>query len=227
MTLTMHMRSASAAQISSKDVLPPRIPGVYRSFAKRGLDIGIVLLALVPVLLVMAPLCLLIMLDGHSPLYRQARIGRNGRVFRMWKLRSMVHDADARLEAHLAANPRARVEWDHAQKLRDDPRITPIGSLIRKTSLDELPQLFNVLMGDMSLVGPRPMMVDQQTLYPGTAYYAMRPGITGIWQTSLRNETSFAERAIFDARYFRELSLLTDVRLIGKTFRVVLKGTGF
>ena len=152
MTLTMHMRSASAAQISSKDVLPPRIPGVYRSFAKRGLDIGIVLLALVPVLLVMAPLCLLIMLDGHSPLYRQARIGRNGRVFRMWKLRSMVHDADARLEAHLAANPRARVEWDHAQKLRDDPRITPIGSLIRKTSLDELPQLFNVLMGDMSLV---------------------------------------------------------------------------
>lgn len=225
--MTMHMRSASAAQISSKDVLPPRIPGVYRSFAKRGLDIGIVLLALVPVLLVMAPLCLLIMLDGHSPLYRQARIGRNGRVFRMWKLRSMVHDADARLEAHLAANPRARVEWDHAQKLRDDPRITPIGSLIRKTSLDELPQLFNVLMGDMSLVGPRPMMVDQQTLYPGTAYYAMRPGITGIWQTSLRNETSFAERAIFDARYFRELSLLTDVRLIGKTFRVVLKGTGF
>ena len=225
--MTMHMRSAAAAQISSKDVLPPRIPGVYRSFAKRGLDIGIVLLALVPVLLVMAPLCLLIMLDGHSPLYRQARIGWNGRVFRMWKLRSMVHDADARLEAHLAANPRARVEWDHAQKLRDDPRITPIGSLIRKTSLDELPQLFNVLMGDMSLVGPRPMMVDQQTLYPGTAYYAMRPGITGIWQTSLRNETSFAERAIFDARYFRELSLLTDVRLIGKTFRVVLKGTGF
>lgn len=230
MTLTLHMRSAHAAQVSSDDVLASKLPsherGVYRQFAKRAFDIGIVLLALIPVLIVLAPLCLLIMRDGHSPLYRQMRIGRNGRVFRMWKLRSMVHDADARLAAYLAENPRARAEWDHSQKLRNDPRVTPIGSVIRKTSLDELPQLFNVLLGDMSLVGPRPMMVDQRELYPGTAYFAMRPGITGIWQTSERNETSFSERAIYDARYFRELSLATDLLLIGKTFRVVLKGTG-
>ncbi|TNF20565.1 MAG: sugar transferase [Rhodobacteraceae bacterium] len=225
------MRSAPAAQVSTDDLLAPKLPlperGVYRQYAKRIFDIGIVLLALIPVLLVLAPLCLLIMRDGHSPIYRQMRIGRNGRVFRMWKLRSMVHDADARLEAYLAGNPRARAEWDHAQKLRHDPRVTVIGSFIRKTSLDELPQLFNVLAGDMSLVGPRPMMVDQRALYPGTAYFAMRPGITGIWQTSARNETSFSERAIFDARYFRELSFATDLRLIAKTFQVVVKGTGY
>lgn len=228
--MTLHMRSADAAQVSTDDVLAPKLPlqerGVYRQFAKRAFDIGVVLLALVPVLLVLAPLCLLIMRDGKSPIYQQMRIGRNGRVFRMWKLRSMVHDADARFEAYLAENPLARAEWDHSQKLRNDPRITPIGSFIRKTSLDELPQLLNVLVGDMSLVGPRPMMVDQRELYPGTAYFAMRPGITGIWQTSERNDTSFSERAIYDARYFRELSFPTDLLLIGKTFRVVIKGTG-
>lgn len=229
--MTMHMRSAGAAQRAAGDLLDSQsLPfghGVYRHYVKRGLDIGIVLLALVPTVLVLLPLCALIALDGHSPLYRQRRIGRDGRIFRMWKLRSMVHDAEGNLGAYLAENPHARAEWDHSQKLRNDPRITWIGAIIRKSSLDELPQLFNVLMGDMSLVGPRPMMVDQRPLYPGTAYFALRPGITGIWQTSVRNDASFSERAIFDARYFRELSFLTDLYLIAKTFRVVVKGTGY
>ncbi|MGY3438233.1 MULTISPECIES: sugar transferase [unclassified Marinovum] len=191
------------------------------------MDIGSVLLALVPMLLLLAPVCVLIALDGHSPIYRQQRIGRNGRIFRMWKLRTMVPNADKQLWAYLNANPAARAEWDHSQKLRRDPRVTWIGVFLRKSSLDELPQLINVLLGDMSLVGPRPMMLDQQKIYPGTAYYAMRPGITGIWQTSARNESSFSERAIFDARYFRELSFLTDLRLILRTFHVVFRGTGY
>ena len=183
--------------------------------------------AALPVLIILMVLAALISLDGGSPIYLQKRVGRSGRVFHMWKLRSMVMNADALLEQHLARDPALRREWNHTQKLRHDPRIPRIGRIIRKTSLDELPQLWNVLRGDMSLVGPRPMMVDQRALYPGTAYYAMRPGITGIWQTSVRNESSFSERAIFDARYFRELSFVTDLALIARTFRVVLRGTGY
>jgi lipopolysaccharide/colanic/teichoic acid biosynthesis glycosyltransferase len=144
----------------------------------------------------------------------------------MLKLRSMVADAEARLQAHLDACPKARIEWQVTQKLRRDPRITRIGRIIRKTSLDELPQLWNVLVGEMSIVGPRPMMPSQQSLYPGIAYYAMRPGITGYWQISVRNESSFAERAQFDARYFRDLSFVTDVRIMLRTFGVVMRGTG-
>ena len=115
---------------------------------------------------------------------------------------------------------------DHNQKLKDDPRVTRLGRLIRKTSLDELPQFLNVLKGDMSVVGPRPMMVDQKALYPGTAYYSLRPGITGFWQISVRNESSFAERARFDTDYLRKLSFGTDLAVLWRTVSVVLKGTG-
>ncbi|MBR9890239.1 sugar transferase [bacterium] len=198
----------------------------YDRLAKRILDITIVLLGALPVLLVTMVLAAIIALDGKSPFYLQKRVGRNGRVFYMYKLRSMVVDADSRLEAYLAGNPEARAEWNDAQKLRRDPRITAVGRLIRKTSLDELPQLLNVLRGDMSLVGPRPMMVEQQDLYPGTAYYALRPGITGFWQTSVRNESSFAERAGFDTDYLRQLSFGTDLKILARTVRVVLNGTG-
>ncbi|MFN6978425.1 MAG: sugar transferase, partial [Gemmobacter sp.] len=117
-------------------------------------------------------------------------------------------------------------EWDRTQKLRHDPRITPLGHLLRRSSLDELPQLWNVLTGDMSLIGPRPMMVDQKPLYPGRAYYALRPGISGPWQVSDRNATAFADRAGYDERYFRDLSLGTDLRLILATFGAVARGTG-
>ena len=126
----------------------------------------------------------------------------------------MVIDADQRLAAHLAADPALRAEWDETQKLKNDPRITAVGRLLRKTSLDELPQLWNVLKGDMSLVGPRPMMPEQRALYPGRAYYSMRPGLTGPWQVSDRNETSFAGRAEFDAAYARRMSLRTDLVIL-------------
>jgi lipopolysaccharide/colanic/teichoic acid biosynthesis glycosyltransferase len=144
--------------------------GLYRDGFKRALDVVIVLMCILPVLTIIGCLAVIISFDGKSPFYVQERVGRNGRVLRMWKLRSMVVDADERLKSYLEANPAARAEWDHAQKLRNDPRITRIGHLIRKTSLDELPQLFNGLKGDMALVGPRPMMVSQQELYPGSAY---------------------------------------------------------
>jgi lipopolysaccharide/colanic/teichoic acid biosynthesis glycosyltransferase len=204
----------------------PRRIRVYRNFGKRLLDIVFVVVALPIVLPVVAILAILIALDGHSPLYRQARLGRGGRVFTMWKLRTMVPDADAHLEAHLAGNPEARAEWDAYQKLAQDPRITPLGQVLRKTSLDELPQLWNVLKGDMSLVGPRPMLPEQRVLYPGTAYFELRPGVTGLWQISERNASTFAERAEFDALYARNLSLATDLRVLVATVGVVVRGTG-
>ncbi len=199
---------------------------IYLDFIKRGLDLVAATLLLIlslPVLLIMAAL---VARDGKSPIYRQLRLGRDGAVFYLWKMRSMVPDADQKLEAYLATNPAARREWDHHQKLKHDPRITPIGRLIRKTSLDELPQLLNVIVGEMSLVGPRPMMVSQSDLYPGHAYYEVRPGITGAWQVSDRNEASFAERALYDTRYYKKLSLKNDLLILFKTVGVVFKATG-
>jgi exopolysaccharide production protein ExoY len=204
----------------------PRDRGLYRAVFKRVLDLAVIVMISLPVALVVAILAVLVASKGGRPFYRQARIGQGGRHYTMWKLRSMVKDADSKLDAYLQANPAARAEWDSDQKLRHDPRITRLGHFLRKYSLDELPQLWNVLRGDMSLVGPRPMMPEQQTLYPGTAYYRLRPGITGPWQVSARNATTFADRAQFDALYEQNLSLGTDLGLLAATVRVVLRGTG-
>lgn len=199
---------------------------LYRDYFKRFMDITLVIMAAPAVLLVVGICGLLIARSGGSPFYQQTRIGRFGKTFKMWKLRTMVANADAALEEYLRANPAARIEWDRNQKLRHDPRITKVGQILRKTSLDELPQLWNVLIGDMSLVGPRPMMVDQQSMYPGSAYYALRPGITGFWQVSVRHESSFAERATYDAEYLRKVNFVQDMSVMLKTVSVVTKGTG-
>jgi exopolysaccharide production protein ExoY len=204
----------------------PRRERMYRQRFKRGLDLLLVLLALPIVLPTVLILAALIAAQGHSPFYRQDRLGLGGRVFTLWKLRTMIPDADARLSEHLAQNDAARREWDAFQKLKCDPRITPLGQVLRKTSLDELPQLWNVLKGDMSLVGPRPMMPEQRVLYPGSAYYQLRPGLTGPWQISDRNSSTFAQRAEFDSTYERTVSLATDVRVLVATFGVVLRCTG-
>lgn len=199
---------------------------LYDGLGKRLFDLVFVALIALPVVLVLAVLSILIAMDGHSPFYVQKRLGMHGKVFRMYKLRSMVPNADKVLQAYLDSNPEARAEWDRNQKLKKDPRVTWVGRLIRKTSLDELPQFLNVLKGDMSVVGPRPMMTDQRDLYPGTEYFEMRPGITGAWQTSVRNESSFAQRAEYDRDYFYHLSLLTDLKIVLRTFGVVVRATG-
>ena len=199
---------------------------LYAGSLKRVFDVTLVLLALPVIVPIIAILALLVALDGHNPFYTQMRLGRAGHSFRMWKLRTMVCDADARLQHYLTENPVARAEWAKKQKLSHDPRITPLGRFLRKTSFDELPQLFNVLTGDMSLVGPRPMMIDQKPLYAGRAYYALRPGVTGPWQVSERNATSFAARVRFDTAYYKSLSFSNDLRLLGATLRVMMRGTG-
>lgn len=199
----------------------------YRTVGKRAMDVVLCVLSApisLPLIFIMA---LLVARNGGQPFYSQDRVGRNGRIYRMWKLRSMVPDAEAKLEAYLAKNADARAEWDKDQKLKSDPRVTRLGTLLRRTSLDELPQLWNVFKGEMSLVGPRPMMPEQKALYPGREYYTLHPGITGSWQVSERNESSFAERAIFDTSYSRNVSLFEDIRILGATVQVVVKATGY
>ncbi|MFD1330332.1 sugar transferase [Mycoplana ramosa] len=193
---------------------------------KRLFDV-FVTLAIAPfALTVVALAALLIRLDGEKAFFRQPRVGKDGRVFDLWKLRTMVPQADAKLREHLARDAAARLEWEHSQKLKVDPRITRIGKYLRKYSIDELPQLWNVLRGDMSLVGPRPMLPEQRTQYPGTAYFQMRPGLTGLWQISVRNGCSFAERAVHDTRYFAMMSFGTDLWILWRTPLVVIQGTG-
>ena len=201
-------------------------PGFYRAFGKRAFDILFVVLTSPIGILCIIGAVLLAALGGRFPFYLQKRVGMGGKVFYMLKIQTMVPDADAVLEAYLAQNPAARAEWDEKQKLEDDPRITRLGHILRKTSMDEMPQLWNVLKGDMSIVGPRPMMVDQRSLYPGQAYYALRPGITGLWQISDRSEGSFAGRAIFDAEYNQDLNLKRDLSILAQTAGVVLRCTG-
>jgi lipopolysaccharide/colanic/teichoic acid biosynthesis glycosyltransferase len=198
----------------------------YRAVGKRLLDIAFVLLALPAAAPIIAIAALIVMLDGANPFYLQKRVGAANRIFWMVKLRSMVPNAEERLGLHLSENPAAKAEWDDKQKLSNDPRITAVGHFIRKFSIDELPQLWNVLCGDMSLVGPRPMLPEQRVLYPGTAYYRLRPGLTGPWQISDRNDCSFAHRAVFDEQYEKSCSLKTDLMVMLSTVRVVFKGTG-
>lgn len=196
------------------------------AFTKRMIDIvgSLVLLVFFAPLLVL--LAVLVASDGHPALYGQKRLGQEGRHFIFWKFRSMVPDADLRLREHIANDPEARAEWDANQKLRHDPRVTRIGRVLRKYSLDELPQLFNVLWGDMSLVGPRPMMVEQQALYPGPAYAGLRPGLTGLWQISKRDDATFAARARFDAAYAQNLSLTADFKIALLTIGYLFAGRG-
>ncbi|MBF9036673.1 sugar transferase [Rhodobacterales bacterium HKCCE2091] len=203
-----------------------RTAAVYRGGLKRAFDILLVILA-APMWLPLVALCAAVAAtDGHNPFFFQQRLGRGGRSFRLWKLRTMVPNADAKLEAYLARDPEARAEWSANQKLKHDPRITFFGRFLRKTSLDELPQLINVLKGDMSLVGPRPMMVTQKDLYDGSAYYEMRPGLTGLWQVSERHESLFSDRVRYDNDYAATMSLRTDIKVLVQTVGVVLRGTG-
>lgn len=213
----------SPARFSSA---PSRHRNLYNNFFKRLLDVTLVVASLPIILPVVLVLSILGARDGHNPFFSQKRLGKGGRVFTFWKLRTMVPDADQHLEEYLSGNSAARREWNEKQKLLSDPRITRFGRILRKTSLDELPQLWNVLIGDMSLVGPRPMMVEQRDLYPGTAYYALRPGLTGYWQVSDRHQSTFSARAGFDHQYYREISLATDAKVIAQTISVVLRGTG-
>lgn len=201
----------------------------YGGFPKRLLDLSITLLAAPFVVPLVAVFWALIKLDGGPGFYIQPRVGRYGRRFPFIKLRTMVVDSDAALKALCDSDGDAAAEWASMQKLANDPRVTPIGRFLRGTSLDELPQLWNVFRGDMSIVGPRPFMVDQESDYReagGVAYYDLRPGITGLWQVSARNEVTFRDRVKFDTAYRDGLSFASDVKIMVQTVPAVLNATG-
>lgn len=197
--------------------------------AKRALDIAGALFFLLSFGVFYVAIALAVRLCMGGPVhYWQNRIGQGGRTFRFYKFRSMVVNADEILERHLAANPEARDQWNAFQKLADDPRITPLGKVMRKFSIDELPQFFNVLKGDMSLVGPRPCMTRQRTLYGPhwNRYCEMRPGLTGLWQVSGRNRLSYAARVELDMTYASQWSLWLDIKILARTVWVVLSSDG-
>ena len=170
-----------------------------------------------------------VLLATDGPVFfSQTRIGRGGKPFKVYKFRTMVNNAPDVLQKLLDENPDLRAEWERDFKLKNDPRVTPIGRFLRKTSLDELPQLWNILKGDMSLVGPRPVAPAEIERYGRFAkhYFAQRPGLTGLWQVSGRNDASYERRVVLDAYYSKNRSLMLNLSIIAKTVRVVLKGSG-
>jgi Undecaprenyl-phosphate galactose phosphotransferase WbaP len=189
-------------------------------------------LALV-LLVLLAPLMLIIAIliarrDGMPVLFAHYRVGRNGKLFRCMKFRSMLRNSEQVLADLLRDDPQARAEWARDQKLTNDPRITPVGNFLRRTSLDELPQLFNVLRGEMNLVGPRPITVAELTRYGRVRwhYLSVRPGLTGLWQVSGRNNTTYEERVALDRRYVEQHSIWLDLRILFKTIKVVVARDG-
>lgn len=196
---------------------------------KRALDVTVAGTALIVAL----PLFLLIGIairaqDGGPMFYGHRRIGRARTYFQCLKLRTMVTNGDEVLERHLAENPDAREEWETTRKLRTDPRVTRLGAFLRKTSLDELPQLINIVRGEMSIVGPRPVTESELTRYGEAARYycAVRPGLTGLWQVSGRSDVDFRRRVLMDTMYVRRWSFWNDISIILRTPQAVLFGRG-
>jgi exopolysaccharide production protein ExoY len=201
---------------------------IQRAF-KRVLDVmgaSAFLLVFLPLLL--GVMALMLILQGRPLFYGHARVGKDGRPFRCFKFRTMAKDGDRALASHLAQNPVARREWETTRKLRDDPRVTPIGRTLRKLSVDELPQFINVLRGEMSLVGPRPI-VEAESRHYGPhfdVYCSVRPGITGLWQVSGRSNTSYERRVRLDVDYVDSWSLGKDIVILARTVPAVLSSDG-
>ncbi len=203
--------------------------GVHYRWVKRLLDILIVcsfLPALLPLLLIVA---VIVRISSPGPiLYRQRRIGRFGREFELWKFRSMFVNSDEILRNHLQANDEAAREWAQLRKLKTDPRVTRLGNLLRRASLDELPQFVNVLVGDMSLVGPRPIVSAEKSQYRDAYFFyaSARPGLTGLWQVSGRSNLSYHQRVALDETYIRRWNLALDMQILWRTARVVWQSKG-
>ena len=207
----------------------PGLISPSRQTFKRVFDIVVALLLLGPLLPIYVIVSLLIKLDGGPIFFAHERVGRGGRVFKCLKFRTMVPDAARVLDQVLACHPEARKEWLSTRKLKNDPRITRVGKLLRVASIDELPQLINVLRGDMSLVGPRPVVQEElREHYKGdnAHYLFVRPGLTGLWQISGRSHADYEQRVYLDSWYVRNWSLWGDIIILLRTLPVVISGRG-
>lgn len=197
--------------------------------AKRSFDMASAALAL----LIFSPIFLLIAAlvkfsDPGPIFYGHRRVGHNGRYFHCLKFRTMAMNGDEMLRQYLAANPEAAEEWRATRKLKNDPRVTAVGAVLRKLSLDELPQLLNIIRGEMSVVGPRPVVDEELSYYESDAayYLSTRPGLTGLWQISGRNDVSYKTRVAFDTQYVQNWSMRQDVFIIVKTIPAVCLSRG-
>jgi Undecaprenyl-phosphate galactose phosphotransferase WbaP len=203
--------------------------GVPNSPLTRVLDIGLILLAAPYILFFFVIISIMIMLDSKGgPFYKQTRIGKGGRKFQAYKFRTMVLNADQVLQRYLDESPELNAEWKATHKLKKDPRVTRVGAILRKLSLDEMPQFWNILIGDMSLIGPRPI-VDAEIEKYGKCfelYIQARPGLTGLWQVSGRSDTSYQYRVQLDEYYLLNRSLKLDIIILLKTVSVVLARKG-
>jgi exopolysaccharide production protein ExoY len=198
-------------------------------FAKRAFDVSAAFLGLVFLSPIFLMVMLLVKLSDKGPaFYGHRRIGHNGQEFRCLKFRTMVTNGDKVLQDYLRNNPQAMEEWRATRKLQHDPRVTAVGAVLRKFSLDELPQLFNIIRGEMSIVGPRPVVQDELEMYEHAAVYYLqsRPGLTGLWQVSGRNDVSYAARVAFDTHYVENWSLVRDVVIIARTIPAVCAQRG-
>jgi len=201
---------------------------VMHNSLKRGFDVLFSLIAMLLGLPLFAFIALLVKLSSSGPIfYCSLRIGRKGRLFKFWKFRTMHRDADQRLEVMLNSDPALKREWKKYFKLRNDPRLTKIGHFLRKTSLDELPQFWNVLIGDLSIVGPRPYLPREAETIRAVLkqdmekMFSVRPGLTGIWQTSGRSHLTFKERVLLEVSYAEQRSFFFDLKLIAKTLPIL------
>lgn len=223
------MKHAHFDQVLPIDVsIAPPLQGAYGRFGKRMLDLALCLVTAPLSVPLVGLLWLLVRLDNGPGFFGHDRIGQNGRRFRCWKIRTMRVDARATLARHLATDADAAIEWALTQKLRRDPRVTRIGRLLRQTRLDEVPQLWNVFRGDMSLVGPRPVTLEELNRYGAErgTYLSLKPGITGLWQVQSRGDGDYAKRVRFDTLYSKSVGLFTDLSLILRTVGVVLRRSG-
>jgi len=218
-------KSATAGFSQADTDFPPPIGGlIKRSFDIAGSLVG--LIALSPLFIMIA--LLVKFSDGGSIFYGHRRIGRGGRIFPCLKFRTMVPDGDKVLAAYLATNPDANAEWIATRKLKNDPLVSRVGAVLRKLCLDELPQIINILQGDMSLVGPRPVVRDELEIYGSAAVYYLksRPGLTGLWQVSGRTNVPYSERVRLDMLYIENRSILMDVQILWRTVGCVLARKG-
>lgn len=202
--------------------------GFYRARGKRAFDLALGALMLLAAAPLLVFLIAMVALDGGKPIFAHTRMGQGGRRFKCLKIRTMRLDAEEQLKKILAADPVAAAEWAEGAKLTHDPRVTRLGAFLRKSSLDELPQLVNVMKGEMSLVGPRPVIAEEIPRYGAAAasYFAMRPGLTGPWQAGARNDISYEGRVALDVEYAEECSFLVDLGIVARTGLSVLKLTG-
>ncbi len=201
----------------------------YSSFVKRTFDVALASSALIFLFPMFLILCVVLLISQGRPIFiKHKRVGRSGASFGCLKFRSMVTNADDVLKDHLSKNPEVREEWEATRKLKSDPRITQIGAFLRKSSVDELPQLFNIIRGEMSVVGPRPIVQDEVRYYGDDFihYTKLRPGLTGLWQVSGRNDVSYKTRVQLDVRYSQQCNLYNDVVIIAKTIPAVLRSKG-